>query len=119
MNSWPYAEIKRQIEYKAAWAGIPVIHLTKAETRGTSSSCYRCGERLQGAARGDVQHRRELWYPKCGLWLDRDLVAVMNISHKGWVRFAHSRGETVEAVKGDQTMPVILRVDVSKGSISR
>jgi putative transposase len=43
----------------------------------------------------------------------------MNISHKGWVRFAHPKGETVEAVKGDQTMPAILRVDVSKGSIQR
>jgi len=32
-------------------AGIPVIHLTKSETRGTSSYCYRCGARLQGAAR--------------------------------------------------------------------
>jgi len=32
-------------------AGIPVIHLTESETRGTSSYCYRCGARLQGAAR--------------------------------------------------------------------
>jgi putative transposase len=68
MNSWPYAEIKRQIEYKAAWAGIPVVHLTKGETRGTSSDCYRCGERLQGAARDDFQHDRQLWCPKCGMW---------------------------------------------------
>ncbi len=119
MNSWPYAEIKRQIEYKAAWAGIPVIRLTEAETRGTSSNCYRCGERLQGAAREDVQHDRQLWCPKCGKWFDRDLVAVMNISHKGWVRFAHSKGEAVEAMKGNQTMPVILRVDVSKGRVNR
>jgi transposase len=108
MNSWPFAEIKSQIEYKAAWAGIPEIHLTKAETRGTSSDCFRCGERLQGAARDDVQHRREFWCPKCEVWLDRDLVAVMNISHEGWVRFAHSKGEAIEAMRGNQTMPVIL-----------
>ena len=108
MNSWPYAEIKRQIEYKAAWAGIPVVRLTKSETRGTSSDCFRCGERLQGAARDDVQHRREFWCPKCEVWLDRDLVAVMNISHEGWVRFAHSKGEAIEAMRGNQTMPVIL-----------
>ncbi len=119
MNSWSVAEIKRQIEYKATWAGIPVLHLTKAETRGTSSSCYRCGERLQGAVREDVQHDRQLWCPKCEMWLDRDLVAVMNISRKGWVRFAHSKGEAVEAMRGNQTMPVILRVDVSKGSVNR
>jgi hypothetical protein len=28
MNSWPFHEIKRQIEYKAAWEGVPVITLT-------------------------------------------------------------------------------------------
>jgi putative transposase len=119
MNNWPYAEIKRQTEYKAAWAGIPVIRLTKAETGGTSSNCYRCGERLQGATRDDVQHERQLWCPKCEVWLDRDLVAVMNISRKGWVRFAHPKGEAVEAMRGNQTMPVILRVDASKGRIGR
>ena len=115
MNCWPFAEIKRQIEYKAAWAGIPMIHLTKAETRGTSSSCYRCGERLQGSR----ERARQLWCPKCERWLDRDLVAVMNISRKGWVRFAHPKGGAVEAMRGNQTMPVILRVDVSKGSVKR
>jgi len=36
MNSWSFAEIKRLITYKAAWEGIPVIQLTKSETRGTS-----------------------------------------------------------------------------------
>jgi hypothetical protein len=89
-------------------AGIPVIQLTKSETRGMSSYCYRCGERLQGAGGNDVQHRRELWCPKCAKWFDRDLVAVMNISYKGSMRFAHSKGEAIEAMRGNQTMPVIL-----------
>jgi len=34
MNSWPLHEVKRQIEYKAAREGVPVITLTKGETRG-------------------------------------------------------------------------------------
>ena len=38
MNSVPWYEIKRQIEYKAAWEGVPVIQLTKGETRGTSKT---------------------------------------------------------------------------------
>ena len=38
MNSVPWYEIKRRIEYKAAWEGIPVIQLTKGETRGTSKA---------------------------------------------------------------------------------
>jgi putative transposase len=62
MNSVSWGEVKRQIEYKAAWAGVPVIHLTKSETRGTSSLCYQCGERLQS----DRAHKRQLWCGKCG-----------------------------------------------------
>ncbi len=49
MNGWPFHEIKRQIEYKAAWAGVPVITLTNSETRGTSRLCPKCGERLQSS----------------------------------------------------------------------
>jgi putative transposase len=118
MNSVPWHEIKRQIEYKAAWAGVPVIHLTKSETRGTSSLCYRCGERLQG----DRAHRRELWCQKCKRWLDRDVVAVMNISRRGWLRFGQSKGEACEAMvqeRGFLFPPPILKVDASKLSTSR
>ena len=28
MNSWPFSELKRQVEYKAAWEGVSVITLT-------------------------------------------------------------------------------------------
>ena len=114
MNSWPFSEAQRQVEYKAKWEGMPVIRLTVSETRGTSSLCPQCGERLQEAVRDDARHKRQLWCEKCQRWLDRDVVAVMNQSLKGWVRFVHSKGEGVEAVRGNQTMPAILRVDASK-----
>ena len=39
MNSWSFAEIKRQIGYKAKWEGVPVIQLTKSETKSTSQLC--------------------------------------------------------------------------------
>jgi putative transposase len=84
MNSWPFAELKRQVEYKAAWEGVPVITLTKGETRGTTMDCPQCGERLQAPVRDDSQHYRQLWCQKCERWDDRDLVAVMNI-----IRIAH------------------------------
>jgi len=110
-NHWPFAEIKRQIEYKAQWSGVPIIHLTKSETRGTSSLCYQCGERLQG----DRAKSRQLWCQKCEKWFDRDQVAVMNISRKGWLRFDHSKGEAVEAMVQEPSKEVvILRVDASK-----
>src|SRR5881409_3476355 len=47
MNGWSFSEAQRQLEYKARWAGLPIIHLSRHETRGTSMACPRCGERLQ------------------------------------------------------------------------
>ena len=120
MNSWPYHEIKRQIEYKAEWEGVPVITLTKGETHGTTMDCPRCGERLQVPIRGDSKHYRQLWCPKCKRWSDRDVVAVLNISRRGRLRFDRSQmkeGEAREAVKGNaehEGEPLILRVDASK-----
>jgi putative transposase len=114
MNSVPWHEIKRQIEYKAAWKGVPVIQLTRNETRGTSKDCPACGERLQEDRFGGG-HRRELWCNRCGKWRDRDVVAVMNISHKGWLRFRQSEGEAGEAmVQEPRTEGVLLKVDASK-----
>jgi putative transposase len=121
MNSFPFYEIKRQTEYKGAWEKVPIITLTKGETMGTTMDCPRCGERLQLPIRGDHEHYRLLWCEVCKGWRDRDLVAVLNISRRGWLRFDHSKGEADEAVKRNPRMessswpePVILRVDVSK-----
>jgi putative transposase len=119
MNSWPFHEVKRQLKYKAALEGVPVISLTRAETRGATMDCPRCGERLQVPIRGDKNHCRELWCERCGRWMDRDLVAVLNISRRGRVRFARSstEGEAGEAVKRNAEHdgePLILRVDASK-----
>lgn len=71
--------------------------------------------------RGDVQHYRQLWCVGCKRWRDRDLVAVLNISRRGRLRFDRSQqkeeGETEEAMKGNAERdgePLILRVDASK-----
>jgi putative transposase len=119
MNSVPWGEIKRQIEYKSAWEGVPVIQLTKKETRGTSITCPNpeCGERLQE----DRDHKsRMLWCNKCRKWMDRDIVAIQNISYRGCMRFRQSlcKGEAGEAMVqepgNEMAMPVILKVDASK-----
>ncbi|MDE1767028.1 MAG: hypothetical protein KGI27_12280 [Thaumarchaeota archaeon] len=39
MNGWSFSEIKRQIEYKSRWTGIPIIQLSKKDARGTSRLC--------------------------------------------------------------------------------
>jgi putative transposase len=115
MNAWPFHEAKRQVEYKAAWVGVPVITLTKAETRGTSRLCPKCGERLQSGK----ALTRKFWCQRCREMFDRDLVAVLNISRRGRLRFERSKGVGVEAMvqepdAGVQLPKVILKVDPTK-----
>ncbi len=119
MNSWPFHEVKRQVEYKAAWEGIPVVTRTRSETKGTTIDCPRCGKRSQVPVRSDRKHHRQLWCQGCRRSMDRDIAAVLNISRRGWLRFDHSstEGEAGEAVKRDaeqEGKPSILRVDASK-----
>jgi len=117
MNSWSFDEVARQIEYKALWRTIPIIHLSKGETRNTSTSCPRCGERLQFGQ----NKNRQLWRPSCRIWEDRDVVAAKNLSRKGLLRFGSSlperaKGGAVEAMMGNPTTRVILGVDAPKSS---
>lgn len=116
MNTWPFYMLKEQITYKAEWEGVPVIQLTKGETRGTSQFCPRCGKRTQVAARDDMQHKRQLWCETCERWQDRDVIAAMNIARKGWLRFDHPQGAASEAMvqeSGSKEL-VILKVDAAK-----
>jgi putative transposase len=110
LNGWSFAEIKRLIIYKAQWEGMPIIQLTATQTRGTSQLCPRCGKRLQE----DRLRRLELYCQQCDSWLNRDVVAAMNIAKKGGEAFHLSQGDASEAMKGNPMMPVILRVDASK-----
>jgi len=118
MNGWSFGEAQRQIEYKARWVGLPVIRLSRRETRGSSMTCLRCGERLQS----DKKLKRKLWCGKCRVVMDRDQVAAVNLARRGRVRFARSRppifleaqGGAVEAVKGNPTPTVIPGVDAPK-----
>ena len=116
MNSWSFGEAQRQIEYKARWVGLPVVRLSRHETRGSSVSCPRCGERLQS----DKRLGRKLWCGKCRIVMDRDRVAAVILARRGRVRFARSRppieaqGRAAEAVKGNPTPTVIPGVDAPK-----
>jgi len=120
MNGWSFGEAQRQIEYKARWVGLPVIRLSRRETRGSSVTCPRCGERLQS----DKRLKRKLWCSGCRIVMDRDQVAAVNLARRGLVRFARSQplieaqGGAVEAVKGNPTPTVIPGVDAPKPSQS-
>jgi len=80
MNSWSYAELQRQIEYKAHWEGLPVIYV---HPHGTSAKCSVCGSRLARIP----EENRQLRCPSCGVTVDRDVNAARNILARG-VRFA-------------------------------
>jgi len=70
MNSWTFREFQSQVEYKAAWAGLPVTYVIP---RGTSRKCPDCGSsmiKLEG---------RKLICPSCKQAEDRDVVASKNI----------------------------------------
>ena len=112
LNGWSFAEIKRQIEYKANWEGIPIMELSVSQTRGTSQLCPQCGKRLQE----DRLRRRERYCQECKRWLDRDVAAAMNIARKGAEVFQRSKGLAGEAMVTEpgSVMPVICRVDASK-----
>jgi putative transposase len=118
MNGWSFSKAQQQLEYKAIWIGLPVIRLSRSETRGSSVSCPRCGERLQS----DKRLRRKLWCGNCRVVMDRDMVAAVNLSRRGRVRFARSRppiileaqGGADEAMKGNPTTTVIPGVDAPK-----
>ena len=108
MNGWSFAEIQKQIDYKARWEGLKIIQLSKKDTGGTSSLCPRCGKRFQ------FGQGRSLWCSTCQRWLDRDVAAVMNQSLKGLLRFGSSQGDAAEAMKVMVEKPLIIRVDASK-----
>ena len=116
MNAWSFAEAQRQITYKARWVGLPVVRLSRRLTGGTSIVCPRCGERLQS----DKHLKRNLWCGNCRCVLDRDMVAAVNLSKRGRLRFdrsqptAQAQGGTVEAVMGNPTLTVIPGVDAPK-----
>lgn len=109
MNGWPFYELQRQVQYKSAWVGIPVRFVSPVRT---SILCPICGSRTQE----DRYQHRKLWCGSCKRYMDRDVIAAMNISYKGLQRFCNPSGLTGEAMKGNlgNAMPVILRVDASK-----
>jgi putative transposase len=107
MNSWPFYELQRQIQYKSAWEGIPIRFVSPVRT---SILCPICGNRT----RKDAEQHRQVWCSSCKRMMDRDVVATMNISYKGLQRFCNPSCDASEAMKGNLGMPVILRVDASK-----
>lgn len=106
MNSWSYAELQRQIQYKADWNGIPVIYV---KPYGTSAKCSICGHRML------PEENRKLHCPSCGLTVDRDVNAARNILARALrFRTVGSAGEAM--VQESSRTEVLLKVDADQST---
>jgi len=103
MNAWSFAELQRQIEYKAAWEGIPVIYVNP---NGTSVKCSICGQRMK------PEENRQLKCRSCGFTVDRDVNAARNILARA-LRF-RAVASASEAMVQEPQRKVILKVDADE-----
>ncbi len=69
-----FAELHRQLEYKAKWQGIKIM--TAGRFYPSSKRCSACGEIRQSLSLAD----RTFICPSCGVILDRDLNAALNLA---------------------------------------
>lgn len=105
MNSWNYAMIQRQIEYKARWEGIPVIYVNPCST---SAKCSICGGRMMS------EENRMLRCHSCGFTVDRDVNAAKNILARG-LRFGPVAPATEAMVQEpSREREAILKVDAGE-----
>jgi putative transposase len=87
-----WGEFRRQLEYKAPMYGTQIV--IHPRFYPSSKTCSRCGNVLAELSLG----QRVFQCPACGLSLDRDLNAALNLRPKAAV--AESSSETVNACGG-------------------
>ncbi len=79
LHRWSYHNLIQKIKYKAKLEGVPTIEVSP---RNTSKTCSRCGYVYKR-----FRNQRLFHCPKCGLIVDRDLNASINIAKKGLEEF--------------------------------
>jgi len=84
----------RFLEYKGRWAGKPVVRLS--QWYPSTQTCSVCGERQTMLLRDRVYI-----CPACGLGLDRDMNASLNIRGEGLWLWLESRPEYLPVDDGD------------------
>ena len=75
---WPFRQLQSYIEYKAGWSGVPIEFVSASWTSKTCSSCGFINRKLNLTD-------REWLCPQCGVTLDRDLNAAINIERHGTI----------------------------------
>jgi len=72
VNTMPSFMVKKQIEYKALWDGVPVVFVNEAYT---SRQCWRCGSE-------GIRDKRRFLCQNCGLDYNADLNGARNILNR-------------------------------------
>jgi putative transposase len=87
INDASWRQFRAILTFKAAWAGKRVVAVP---AQYTGPDCSGCGKRV----RKSLSVRTHV-YPSCGLVLDRDVNAALNMLHRGQRR--SGAGQTVQA----------------------
>ena len=83
-------EIRRQLEYKAAWYGVTIV--VASQWYPSSKTCSGCG-----CVKSELSlSERTFTCRECGMVIDRDLNAAINLQH-----LASKTGESLNAHGGD------------------
>lgn len=84
------SEIRRQLEYKAAWYGVTIV--VASQWYPSSKTCSGCG-----CVKSELSlNERTFTCKECGMVIDRDLNAAINLQH-----LASKTGESLNAHGGD------------------
>jgi len=74
LSKWNARQFQSMLEYKLRWLGLPVKYV---DPRNSSKTCVLCSGRMSAYGRRSMKCR------KCGLSMDRDVVAVLNLQMRG------------------------------------
>lgn len=93
-----FYEIKRQIQYKTAWYGGSIIEVDRYFP--SSKLCSACG-----TIKEDLTLKDRIYTCDCGLILDRDLNASINLEHCGLDKLKHTVSSTGIKACGESVRP--------------
>lgn len=86
-------ELRRQLEYKGLWYGVPVVAIDRWYP--SSKRCHDCGH-----LNADLQLSDRIWVcTACGCIVDRDLNAALNIRDEGYRILAAGHAERQNACR--------------------
>ena len=91
-----FYEFRRQLEYKCQWYGSQLV--TAPRTFPSSKLCSQCGHKKKNLSLSEREYDCE----KCGLRIDRDLNAALNLVAARWSETENASGEEVRHYRSSE-----------------